>query len=291
MKTSIFLSIIAIVPTLFACSGRIDGTINCGSSNGEFSVSNSTKVLFSKGNLQYQPSTNTWRFAEKQNEVVKKDNANISESYSGWIDLFGWGTSGWDSGAKEFKPYTKSQHGEDYSPNNNSSADLEGQYANADWGVYNQISNGGNEVCMWRTLSSTEWSYLLKSRQHAAQLFGRASVDGVWGLIILPDDWQAIDDVNFIAQAEKFTTNTYNSDDWSKMEDAGAIFLPCAGYRYGNMVYDVDNDKDPSGDYWSTTHDDTEYAFCMYFDAKEVEPVGSYARFRGHAVRLVCDVN
>ena len=36
----------------------------------EFSVSDSTKIYFSQGNLQYQASTNTWRFAEHQWDYV-----------------------------------------------------------------------------------------------------------------------------------------------------------------------------------------------------------------------------
>ena len=66
---------------------------------GEFTINDSgDKVAFSKGNLQYQASTDTWRFAENQLSVIGEDNQNISPTYSGWIDLFGWGTSGWDNG-------------------------------------------------------------------------------------------------------------------------------------------------------------------------------------------------
>lgn len=54
---------------------------------------NSDKVYFSQGNLQYQASTNTWRFANNQYDYVGSANSNISSSNSGWIDLFGWATS------------------------------------------------------------------------------------------------------------------------------------------------------------------------------------------------------
>lgn len=49
---------------------------------------NGKKVYFSKGNLQYKASTNTWRFAENQYDMLGTNNAKISSSYSGWIDLF-----------------------------------------------------------------------------------------------------------------------------------------------------------------------------------------------------------
>ncbi|MBR7035054.1 MAG: hypothetical protein IKI25_04755, partial [Bacteroidales bacterium] len=63
-----------------------------------FSVSADKKVYFSQGNLQYQASTGTWRFAEHQYDIIGDgdDNANISSTNSGWIDLFGWGTSGYN---------------------------------------------------------------------------------------------------------------------------------------------------------------------------------------------------
>ena len=54
-----------------------------------FSVSADKKVYFSKGNLQYQASTGTWRFAENQYDIIGEDNANISSTYSGWIDSSG----------------------------------------------------------------------------------------------------------------------------------------------------------------------------------------------------------
>lgn len=48
---------------------------------GLFSVSEGRQVRFSKGNLQYQASTGTWRFAEHQYDYVGRDNEKISETY------------------------------------------------------------------------------------------------------------------------------------------------------------------------------------------------------------------
>ena len=46
---------------------EIDNRItNDGAINSLFSVSDDLQVRFSRGNLQYQASTNTWRFAENQ---------------------------------------------------------------------------------------------------------------------------------------------------------------------------------------------------------------------------------
>ena len=59
-----------------------------------FFVSPTKRVVFSPGNLQYNASTDTWRFALHQWEYIGETNKNIlSKTYDGWIDLFGWGTS------------------------------------------------------------------------------------------------------------------------------------------------------------------------------------------------------
>ena len=97
-------------------------TIIDGRLPGLFSVSQDQQVQFSQGNLQYRASTNTWRFAEHQWDYVGSqkssfvgevdgvsiiweniggtvsgsDNSEISPTYNGWIDLFGWGTSGYN---------------------------------------------------------------------------------------------------------------------------------------------------------------------------------------------------
>ena len=76
-----------------------------GALSGDFSVSETEKVRFSKGNLQYQASTNTWRFAENQWDYIGEGNTNASASYEGWIDLFSWGTSGYDHGATCYQPW------------------------------------------------------------------------------------------------------------------------------------------------------------------------------------------
>jgi hypothetical protein len=67
---------------------------------GVFSVGEDKQMLFSPGNLQYRPSTNTWRFAEQQYDAMGVRNQFIAPDYTGWIDLFGWGTSGYDATPK-----------------------------------------------------------------------------------------------------------------------------------------------------------------------------------------------
>ena len=109
--------------------------------SGKFSVSPDKQVYFSQGNIQYQPSTKTWRFAINQYDRIAEDNKNISLNYSGWIDLFGWGTGN--------NPINISKNESDYN-------------------VFfywwsNFIINGGDDR-NWRTLTKDEWIYLLDTR-------------------------------------------------------------------------------------------------------------------------------
>ena len=222
-----------------------------------FSVAKDKKVYFSQGNLQYQASTGIWRFAENQWNFVGKskvpqyyptqpqdtgnvyindircENDSISPTYNGWIDLFGWGTSGWESGAKAYQPYDTSTN-----PNDYYKGSATGNAANIDWGVYNPISNGGNQVGLWRLPTMPEWEYLLTMRDNALEKRGTATVNGVKGLIILPDDWTLPAGLTFNSglKNNNFRNCTYTAEEWTRMESNGAVFLPLAGYRRGVTI-------------------------------------------------------
>ncbi|MBQ7631895.1 MAG: fibronectin type III domain-containing protein [Paludibacteraceae bacterium] len=197
--------------------------IPTGAAKGLFSVSSTKQVFFAKGNLQYQASTGTWRFAENQYDYIGDGNLNVSATYSGWIDLFGFGTSGYNG------RYPYNTWDDDTEPYGNPNGDLDG--TNYDWGVYNAISNGGNQKGLWRTMSKSECNYLFTKRTNASQLYGQAQIAGTNGLIILPDDWVTPTGISFNSGIQYYTTNTYTLDQWAKMEQAGAVFLPAAGGR------------------------------------------------------------
>ena len=232
-----------------------------GAIDGVFSISSTTQVYFSQGNLQYRASTQTWQFAANQYDIIGSANQNISSSYSGWIDLFGWGTGS--------NPTNSSTSNSSYS-------------TFTDWGN-NAISNGGNQGGLWRTLTKDEWSYLLGSRPNAASLVGKATVNGVTGLVFLPDNWTLPSGCSFTSgTSNAFTANTYTTSQWSAMESAGAVFLPAAGDRYGTSVYHVGS----YGSYWSSSAYDSVSAWGLYFDGS-----GAYmdynGRYYGLSVRLV----
>lgn len=250
-----------------------------------FSVSADKQVYFSQGNLQYQARTGTWRFAENQYDAIGNDNVNISSSYNGWIDLFGWATSGWNSGANEYQPYSTSTNPTDYYVGGEKTNSLMGEYANSDWGVYNKISNGGDQAGLWRTLTNEEWMYLLFERDDAILLQGSATVNGVPGIILLPDNWTAPEGITFKTGTNGYDDNIYTIVDWCRMEAYGAVFFPAVGVRDGSNVEDVGY----FGSYWSSSSWD-EYTYYMYFFDNTVYMDGYDRRYQGRSVRLVRDL-
>lgn len=246
-----------------------------GALSGLFSVSATQQVRFSQGNLQYQASTNTWCFGENQFDYIGYDNENISATYSGWVDLFGWGTGN--------NPTLHTDN-----PNNYSTF--------VDWGV-NAISNGGNQSNLWRTLSSAEWDYLFNTRTNASTKYGVATIGDVVnnvffevsGIIILPDNWvfPAGNGLTFNEGMGGYYHNYYSLEQWEDLENAGAVFLPMAGVRWGTDVADANL----AGGYWSSTPYGISDAHDVYFDFNELytDDHGYYCR--GFAVRLVCNYN
>ena len=249
---------------------------------GLFSVSPTEQVRFSPGNLQYQASTDTWRFALNQYDVVGANNANISASNEDWIDLFGWATSGYAG----CEPYLTSTDASLYG------IDESIDSTNYDWGIYNAISNGGNSAGMWRLLSSDEWGYLLYERTGASDLLGVGCVAGVNGLILLSDDFVLPDSIEFRHAVASDSgedlysiVNDYTAVEWARMEAAGAVFFPAAGARIGKKVMYTAI----AGYYWSSTpfEYDTVSIYCMGFDSSRAVWEGLSNRTNGRSVRLV----
>ena len=124
--------------------------------------------------------------------------------------------------------------------------------------------------------------------------YGLGTVNGVQGLIILPDDWNGsvMKSTEFKYGSTSFIDNTFDETDsttkpkWSEMESAGCVFLPCAGYRDVSTVRNVSSD----GCYWSSSAhvSGPSNAYNVYFIASGIYPQLSNSRYRGRAVRLVC---
>ena len=249
-----------------------------------FSVGAIKRVSFSKGNLQYTQSTNTWSFASTQWEVIGTDNVisgSVSSDEDGdkkngtaladKVDLFCWSTSATYFGVS-------------------TSTDWDGYYGSCvDWGT-NKIGNDAPNT--WRTLTYDEWEYVVFNRPNASSLKGVAQVNGVNGLILLPDNWTCPADITF--KSGFYSSDgvdyyaayqTFTAAEWSKLEAAGAVFLPATGMRDGSNVARVQY----LGHYWSATDYDGLYSGYLSFNSGQAH-MGGAPRNYGRSVRLVKDV-
>ena len=256
MKKSIMAIVLCLMCTLSFGQDSVKG----------FSVSRDKQVVFSHGNLQYHPKKDQWRFAKNQTDYIGKSNSNISDSYDGWLDLFGRSTP------VNYFGLTYSRNYDIYC----------GPFI--DWGT-NTI--GTDAPNTWRALSTEEWDYILHDREYAGYLHGPAQVNGVNGLILLPDNWEFVYDGSykeprfvkrgFPRVGEYAEYQSFTAAQWSELEAKGAIFLPAAGVREGRDVEDVQHE----GHYQPTVR----------FTSDDVTSSGREDHHDwGRSVRLVKDV-
>ena len=251
---------------------------------GRFSVTAGKQIRFSQGNLQYRGTKDEFKFAEMQYDFVGAANLNIAETYDGYIDLFGWGTSG--NNGRE--PWLNTNNDLDYgNPDNNTKSDIARTFY--DWGLYRTIKNGGTLGLVWRTPTAAEWKYIFAQRDNAAALRSKATVAGVEGLILLPDDWDLMAKP-LAATLSNFTDVTLSADTWLAWELAGAVFLPQAGTRNPNLgTYSATSCTYATGTYSDYYGD---YRMCSTFNldyATTQDGIGSTDYMMGTSVRLVRD--
>ena len=287
---------------------------------GSTTIGSGTTVHFSKGNLQYLGTgtsgdkTPSWRFADNQYDYMGNGSTSGNVTISGYSayntgstaavgsetdadkqaarDLFGWGSSG--GGTIITYPYSTMSNGS-WSSYYGGTSHIAG--TNYDWGVYLRYSaqnlfDGGDNS--WRTLTSTEWSNLFNrtktvttsSGSASKTLYGYATVMGVKGIIVLPDSWDGSLATGFTYAGTDYGANVYStSDAWEVLEDAGAVFLPAAGYRSGASLSNIGS----QGFYWtsSVSSSNSERAFYVFFRSGEFGRNYILQRYSGSSVRLV----
>ena len=274
-----------------------------GAINGKFTINSSgAKVYFSNGNLQYIGSSQTWKFADHQWEVIGTSQGNTSQTTT--RDLFGWGTSGYNHGAVCYQPWSTSQTNSDYYAYGDYQYNLYDLTGQADWG-YNSISNGGGQEGQWRTLTKEEWVWVLGPNSNANPgtncrtsstvngtpnaRYAKAKVNNLHGVILFPDSYtHPIGVAQPVGINETGNTgwdgNNYSTTDFGLMQDNGAVFLPAAGYRSGTSVVSVGS----LGVYWSASCYASYGAYCVNFGDSYLDPQYGSGRYNGQSVRLVC---
>jgi hypothetical protein len=238
---------------------------------GVFSVASNKTVAFAPGNLQYIPSSSTWLFAAQQYAYIGTRNM-VNQTFADTIDLFAWST---DTDPSTAWGVTLSEDNSLFNGNF------------VDWGT--AIDDGNT----WRTLTSAEWEYLRAKRKNASQLIGVGSVAGSHGLILLPDNWQSPEGITFKSgySDKEYSSvafeeyQSFTAAEWILMQNAGAVFLPCAGFRLGTMLAYMQL----GGLYWtSSPHAAYGPQFASYFLFMcDCAGIGYDNRTGGNAVRLV----
>ena len=319
----LFILTVMVICSFSACSEKntpetpsTEIVVPEGAVKGIFTVAYDRRVFFSQGNLQFNATlgehvhddgtsaSGTWRFALNQYDAIGEENQFISSTYAGWIDLFGWGTSGFhnefvDNHAIYYLPWSVNYENDLFSDNYygygpSKEQDIVGPYYFFDWGMYNPISNGGMLSQRWRTLTAYEWNIIFNIRENAKNLRGQAvictAIKNIYGYVILPDNWILPHGLHFTPCPDNWSSNIYSVSEWKTMEDAGAVFLPCTGYRHVKEVRNAES----IGGYWASTRglfgiggisfdESNAKAFQGYSD-------GAYSAAEGHAVRLVQEV-
>lgn len=272
----------------------------------EFSISATQKVTFSPGNLQatYDATAETWTwdFAANQYDFIGRAPGNTTitteikestEPYaklsdSGTVDLFGWSTADTYYGI--------------------ASSTAHGTYtaaAFADWG---NLIIGSQTPGYWRTMTASEWDYLLNSRscstigqtENARYLKANKVSGVVQGLIVFPDDftWNGTTMGAIPTSCNSpgaYITQEFTPAQWASLEAAGAVFLPCSGYKYNSQNVNSGGDR---GNYWSGSkgYSNNNRVFYLYFRLYDRNSSGlsaqesDYGYFFANSVRLVHDL-
>ena len=231
--------------------------VNPSVESGIFSVDEGKYVQFSTGNLQYEVGTNTWSFASEQYEVIggeTYDPANPTNTnygmnepgYTGKLDLFAWSCD------------------DKFGVNpSNADADYKGEFE--DWGKL--VDEEG-----WYTLTKDEMNYILNRKKDGKKLWALATVCGMNGLILLPDNWNTSTtlEYGYVPADFNYTQNQLDAAAWAALEAAGAVFLPEGGSRVGGHG-NKDNATGPSLDTPGATD-----AHGHYFHVDNVGEMGYY---------------
>ena len=215
---------------------------------------------------QEDSSTSTFSIAYKRRVYFAPGNlaehgrtfVNNPWDYGGY---FGWGTGN--------KPENNSMDNRDYA-------------FFYDWGDYLYRAEFG-----WRTLGFAEWDYVLMYRKDAELKRGTGTVNGIHGLILLPDRWQNPEDIVFSPGCISWNDNKLSLAQWEQMQKSGAVFLPASDYEWA----DNPPHQGMPGLYWTATPNGDKEAYYVYFyEGRVYTSVVNQRCFR-LSVRLVRDAN
>lgn len=154
----------------------------------------------------YNPDTDTYYFTVDNNRRVVFAPGNVH--YDGSIYTF------------LSNQYT---YGRNASADNRDLFDFK-----ADW---NLESINGDAAGTWNTMTRSEWDVLLARSENGSVMWTHAKVNGIYGLVLLPDGWNNTSEVTMVYGHNygDDNVNSYTVAEWEALEALGAVFLPGAG--------------------------------------------------------------
>ena len=243
---------------------------------GEFSVSSTKKVSFSKGNLlltasneTYSTSYNSWDilhvspiYSYTSNHTYKFADQQYDKTEGNYEWLYDWGIKGTSSNRNAGVETVFFERWKNYSGNNHTHTA--------------SISNGGS--IDWRCLTQPEWDYVLKYTSRMSfydrngvlqnsstnRAFTLGTVNGIHGLLLFPDIFYWPIDNKYPSQfgvGSSWNSINLTVEEWKVLEGAGCVFLPTTGTKSSTSSLANENSK---GVYWSSSKFD--YSTARYLD-------------------------
>lgn len=228
-----------------------------GSLPGVFSVSETKRVLFSKGNLwcdtDSNPTAENFHFEDSQH--------SCSTSRDGHISHFMWAGTSAEAVALEYNDVVAKSF-----------------FAASNFKVGS--SDG------WMTLTDKEWEYLLGNYStdpnfRYNKMKKNVGIDGMgWCIVIVPDNWDT--DVTPIS-------DSYDAASWAEAEAKGAICIFPAGCRNHSGGDESVNYYGSHGFYWSATANGDLYAYTVTIAKNNMTKHDYNTRSMALSVRLVTE--
>ena len=276
--------------------------------NSIFAVSETQKVHFTEGNLQWindnpgDVTSGYWQIAPTQYSYLGNGNAKGTANDSGErigagnVDLFGWG--------EVTAPFLCSTVNSDYQSTISAGNDLTTDWATKFNGAtpvtlyadYNNTKSypltAGESYCV---LTKDQWVYLFQNQYWGFATVTMNDASTVNGIVVCPfgvDESTAQTYLTGIVR--KFASNvsqitglsgaySENSISQAIIDENGLLFLPAAGNRNG---YGAPSSLGSGGYYWSTTASAADKAYNLNFGTAGLYSARSNNRYNGGSVRL-----
>lgn len=203
-----------------------------------FSVSSEKQVYFSRGNLWYNDSDKSFHFETHQWDADTKNWTDANNAHH--LGHFYWSDNVTNAVAKNH-------------PNSITSTIFTNNSDTEPSSSFTVEGVTGKFYILQQYDRQPYWEYLVGNERTSTigisgkKLWGMGTVNGVKGLILLPDNWNVENYSTFSYATRKCSSNVYSGDTWENMEYDGAVFMPIAGVGYEGDGTISDPDE---GAYW-----------------------------------------